>query len=76
MNGGPVSYVAVCKCGGWIMETIDRPGRKRNMREDLAITLKYGYKILRMTEAEMKQGFRCKCRGMCQGPSANRTRRG
>lgn len=68
MNNG-MAYVAICKCGGLVMATMDTPGRKREVAGDVARHIKLGNEIRRITADEVRAIPWCKNRGDCEGPA-------
>jgi hypothetical protein len=63
-----MAYVAICKCGGIVMATMDSVERKRDVAKEVAACLRDGYEIKRITAPEVRASSFCKNRGKCMGP--------
>jgi hypothetical protein len=66
-NENEMAYVALCKCGGLVMATMDRPDRRKDAAREVAKCIRLGYAIKRMTADEVRALSWCKNNGECQG---------
>jgi hypothetical protein len=64
-----MAYVALCKCGGLVMATMDGPERKKETARYVAMHIKMGHEIRHVTATEVRAMHFCKNKGGCKGPN-------